>query len=74
MQEKIGWLPQKKGKGKLPLFCGNGEGVIPIYASWMASLNLDPPFSPDAQSHTILYRCFARKLKTNGIKDPPVKW
>ena len=29
---KIGKLPQKKGKGKLPLFCGNGERVIPIYA------------------------------------------
>ena len=24
MQEKIGQLPPKKGKGKLTLFCGNG--------------------------------------------------
>ena len=23
---------QKKGKGKLPIFCGNVERVIPIYA------------------------------------------
>ena len=27
----IGQLPQKKGKGKLPLFCGNVERLIPIY-------------------------------------------
>ena len=32
IQEKIGLLPPKKGKGKLPLFCGNGEWVITIYA------------------------------------------
>ena len=25
-------MPPKKGKGKLPLFCGNGERVNPIYA------------------------------------------
>ena len=25
-------MPLKKGKGKLPLFCGNGERVNPIYA------------------------------------------
>ena len=29
--EKLGKLPQKKGKGKLPLFRGNGEQVNPIY-------------------------------------------
>ena len=27
----IGSLPPKKGKGKLPLFRGNGERVNPIY-------------------------------------------
>ena len=27
----IGKLPPKKGKGKLTLFCGNGEQVISIY-------------------------------------------
>ena len=27
----IGNLPPKKGKVKLPIFCGNGELVIPIY-------------------------------------------
>ena len=27
----LGWLPPKKGKGKLPIFCGNIERVIPIY-------------------------------------------
>ena len=32
IQETIGKLPPKKGKGKLPLFCGNGEQVITIYA------------------------------------------
>ena len=26
-------MPQKKCKGNLPLFCGNGERVIPIYAT-----------------------------------------
>ena len=31
----IGQLPQKMGKGKLPLFCGNAERVIPIYAYTM---------------------------------------
>ena len=31
MQEKIGQLPPKKGKGKLTLFCGNGETFIPVY-------------------------------------------
>ena len=30
-RRKIGWLSPKKGKGKLPLFRGNGETVIPIY-------------------------------------------
>ena len=25
-------MPPKKGKGKLPLFCGDVERVIPIYA------------------------------------------
>ena len=29
--KKIGQLPPKKGKGKLPLLCGNGERVISIY-------------------------------------------
>ena len=27
----IGYLPTKHGKGKLPIFWGNGERVIPIY-------------------------------------------
>ena len=27
----IGKLPPKKGKGELPLFCGNREQAIPIY-------------------------------------------
>ena len=30
---------KKKGKGKLPIFCGNIERVIPIYAvtgDWLA--------------------------------------
>ena len=31
MQEKNRVITTKKGKGKLPLFCGNGEQVIPIY-------------------------------------------
>ena len=30
----IGLLPPKKGKGKLPLFHGNGERVIPIYGAY----------------------------------------
>ena len=29
----VGLLPPKKGKGKLPLFCGNVEWLIPIYES-----------------------------------------
>ena len=29
--EKLGNYHQKKGKGKLPIFCGNEERVIPIY-------------------------------------------
>ena len=28
----------KKGKGKLPLFCGNGERLIPIYDLHVLSL------------------------------------
>ena len=32
-RRKIGKLPPKKGKGKLPLFCGNEERVIPIFGS-----------------------------------------
>ena len=31
-QEKNCVITTKNGKGKLPLFCGNGERVIPIYA------------------------------------------
>ena len=27
-------MPPKKGKGKLPLFHGNREWVIPIYSPW----------------------------------------
>ena len=30
-QEKNWLITTKKGKGKLPLFCGNGERVIPFY-------------------------------------------
>ena len=33
IQEKNWAITTKKGKGKLPLLCGNGEQVIPIYAS-----------------------------------------
>ena len=29
--EKIWVINTQKGKGKLPLFCGNGEQAIPIY-------------------------------------------
>ena len=32
-------ITTKKGKGKLPIFCGNGDRVIPIYVP-RASLNL----------------------------------
>ena len=32
MQEKNRLITTKKGKGKLPLFRGNGEQVIPIYS------------------------------------------
>ena len=31
MQENNRVITTKKGGGKLPLFCGNGEWVIPIY-------------------------------------------
>ena len=31
MQKKNKVITIKKGRGKLPLFCGNGELVIPIY-------------------------------------------
>ena len=31
MQENNRLINAKKGKGKLPSFCGNGEGVIIIY-------------------------------------------
>ena len=31
IQEKNWVITTKKGKGKLPLFYGNGEQVIPIY-------------------------------------------
>ena len=41
MQEKIGQSPPKKGRGKLPLFCGNGERLIPIYASYAKLLLKD---------------------------------
>ena len=27
----IAYLPPKNDKGKLPLFCGNGEQINPIY-------------------------------------------
>ena len=32
IHEKNRVITTKKGKGKLPLFCDNGEQVIPIYA------------------------------------------
>ena len=32
IQKNIWAITTKKGKGKLPLFNGNGELVIPIYA------------------------------------------
>ena len=31
IQENNRVITTKKGKGKLPLFCGNGERLIPIY-------------------------------------------
>ena len=31
MQENNWLITTKKGQGKIPLFCGNGEQVIPIY-------------------------------------------
>ena len=31
--EKLENYCQKKGRGKLPLFCGNVERVIPIYGT-----------------------------------------
>ena len=31
MQENNCVIITKKGKGELPLFCGNGEQVIPLY-------------------------------------------
>ena len=37
IQEKNWVITTKKGKGKLPLFCGNGERVIPIYAEEVAA-------------------------------------
>ena len=34
MTQDNNWvITTKKGKGKLPLFCGNGEQVITIYGS-----------------------------------------
>ena len=32
MQDNNRVITTKKGKGRLPLFCGNGERVITIYA------------------------------------------
>ena len=44
IQEKIWVIATKKGKGKLPLFCGFGEHAIPIYGAralpWQHSVNL----------------------------------
>ena len=31
IQEKSWVITTKKGKGKLPIICGNGERLIPIY-------------------------------------------
>ena len=39
VREKIGQLTPKKGKGKLPLFCGNGEQVIPVNVFWREIFN-----------------------------------
>ena len=33
MQENNWVITTKKGKGKLPIFCGNRERVIPIYGA-----------------------------------------
>ena len=34
-------LPQKKGKGKLPLFCGNEEQFIPVYGGMKGNSTRD---------------------------------
>ena len=37
--QEINWvITTKKGKRKLPIFCGNGEQVIPIYYCKATSL------------------------------------
>ena len=40
MQENNRLITKKKGKGKLPLFHGNGKRLIPIYSVSHASVNI----------------------------------
>ena len=40
MQENNWLITSKKGKGKLPLFFGNGDRVIPIYALGYVAFNV----------------------------------
>ena len=46
-------ITTKKGKGKLPLFCGNGERVIAIYGQQNTTPNLTIKFVYDPTSNNI---------------------
>ena len=62
-------ITTKNGKGKLPLFCGNREQVIPIYARKESDNNPGYVVSVDQlqSSHPVLVSQFSCKLTSACI-------
>ena len=62
----MGKLPPKKGKGKLPLFCGNGERVIPFYAQ-----DLRPSHERNAMRQINKHQGSCYGIKNAPVLPPP---
>ena len=63
----MGNYHQKKGKGKLPIFCGNGEPVIPVYARWSGRSGAGGSWRVETSGHVDL-----RLAVGNGLGEGPV--
>ena len=63
----MGNYHKKKGKGKLPIFCGNGEPVIPVYARWSGRSGTGGSWRVETSGHVDL-----RLAVGNGLGEGPV--
>ena len=70
IQENNWVITTKNGKGKLPIFCGKGERLIPIYGGGVDITNLEMELTFVAEVSTVDKSSFYSSIKYIRFGSP----